>query len=69
MSKTTIAQMLAEQRQCLAEISTMVAKGGKGQSLAQHRQEVQQAILGVIEWCHANADEIREYRKSRGQSE
>jgi hypothetical protein len=65
--KPTIAQMIAEQRQCLSEIGNMVAKGGKGQSLAQHRQELQQAILGVLEWCRDNADDIREFRKAKGQ--
>jgi hypothetical protein len=67
--KPTIAQMIAEQRQCLSEIGNMVAKGGKGQSLAQHRQELQQAILGVLEWCRDNADDIREFRKAKGQGE
>ncbi|GEM_PF-5627047 len=65
--KPTIAQMIAEQRQCLSEIGNMVAKGGKGQSLAQHRQELQQAILGVLEWCRDNSEEIRKYREAKGQ--
>jgi hypothetical protein len=69
MSKPNIAQMIAEQRQCLSEIGNMVAKGGKGQSLAQHRQEVQSAILDVLVWCQANADDIRDFKKAKGQAE
>lgn len=69
MSKPTIAQMITEQQKCLSEIGDMVAKGGKGQSLARHRQEIQTAILGVLEWCRDNSDEIREFRKAKGQAE
>lgn len=60
----TITQQIEEQRQCLREIGALVARGGKGQSLAQHRQEIQQAILTTLEWCRDHSEELRAFRAS-----
>lgn len=62
-----IAQQIAEQRQCLSDIGNLVAKGGKGQSLAQHRQEVQKAILATLEWCRDHSEELRRFRQANEQ--
>lgn len=65
MTKPSIAQMIAEQRQCLQEIATLAAKGGRDQSKHQYRHEMRQAIMDVLCWCEDNADEIRNYRKAK----
>lgn len=67
--KPSIAQMIAEQRQCLSEIATLAAKGGKGQSLAQHRQQLQSAILDVLVWCQENGELVRAVKAQKGEKE
>lgn len=67
MTKPSIAQMIAEQRQSLQEIATLAAKGGRDQSKHQYRHQMRQAIMDVLCWCEGNADEIREYRKASDQ--
>lgn len=69
MTKPTIAQMITEQRQCLSEIGNMVARGGKGQSLAQHRQQLQSAILDVLVWCQENGELVRAVKAQKGEQE
>lgn len=66
---SAISQAITEMEQSVREMLTEAAKPGKGQALAQMRLERRQSALKAIVWCRDNSDEIREFRKAKGQGE
>jgi hypothetical protein len=66
---SVISQAITEIEQSVREMQTEAAKPGKGQALAQMRLDRRQAALKAIVWCRDNSDEIREFRKAKGQGE
>lgn len=69
MTRPNISQLIEEARQSLREIAALAARPGKEQALNQHRMALRQATEELLVWCRDNADEIREYRKAKGQGE
>ena len=66
---TPIGRQINEAEQWVRELTDPAGKPGKGQELARYRHEVAQAIVTTLRWCRDNADDIREFRKSKGDAE
>lgn len=69
MSKLPISQMIAEAEQWQRNLQTDAAKPGKGQGLAQHREQLAAGIVAILKWSRDNADELRAFRMQKGQTE
>lgn len=65
----SISHQINEAEQWAREMQDAAAKPGKGQELARYRHEVSKAIATTLRWCRDNADELRAYRKSKGQAD
>lgn len=69
MRSATITQIIAELEQSIRDMQAEAARPGKGQALAQLRLERRHGALEIIEWCRANSDEIRAFRKAKGEGD
>lgn len=64
-----ISRQITEAEHWLRQMQTEAAKPGKGQELARYRFEAAQSIVTTLKWCKDNVDELKAFRKAKGQAE